>query len=119
MFVNCTNHRIENWSEKQLKEAQKFGDIIDMPFPNVSADWNIEEVRKIAYKLVDDIVSLHPDIVLCQGEFTLTYTVVDELKKHGIKVVAACSERRAKEYVNEDGTIEKNSIYEFVKFREY
>mgnify|MGYP003306754194 CR=1 FL=1 len=42
-----------------------------------------------------------------------------ELKKQGIKVVAACSERRAEENVKDDGIIEKNSIYEFVQFREY
>lgn len=119
MFVNCTNHRVEMWNEKQLEEAGKYGDIIDIPFPYVSANLTIQEVRDIASEVVDKIVKLSPDVVLCQGEFTLTYTIVNELRKNNIKVVSACSERMAEEYTNEEGNIEKKSIFEFVQFREY
>ena len=119
MFVNCTNHRVEFWSKKQLEEAEKYGEIVDIPFPNVSSRLTTEEVRKLAYEVVDKILKLAPEVVLCQGEFTLTYTVVTELKKHNIKVVAACSERTAEEYINEEGNNEKKSIFEFVQFREY
>ena len=119
MFVNCTNHRVENWSERQLEEARKYGDIVEVPFPNVSSNLCAKEVREIAYRLVEDIVELSPKAVMCQGEFTLTYSIVNELKKRDITVVAACSERRAVESMREDGTCEKKSIFEFVQFREY
>ena len=33
MFINLTNHSSTNWSKKQRKAAEVYGQIIDMPFP--------------------------------------------------------------------------------------
>ena len=54
MFVNCTNHRVEMWSQKQLEEASKYGDIVEMPFPNVSSNLSEEEVKKIGIHTTED-----------------------------------------------------------------
>ena len=36
MFINYTNHPSASWGEKQTDEAKKYGEIVDMPFPNIS-----------------------------------------------------------------------------------
>ena len=119
MFINLSNHNSANWSESQLKAAESFGEIMDYSFPPVPANADSEEVLSIAEKVVEEILSLKPDCVMCQGEFTLTYAIVKRLKEAGIKVVAGCSERNVVETKKEDGSIEKAAIYQFVQFREY
>ncbi len=34
MFINLSNHALQNWSLKQKEEAVKYGELIDLPFPN-------------------------------------------------------------------------------------
>jgi hypothetical protein len=110
---------MKNWSEKQKNAAMQYGEIRDVPFPNVSPQADEEEVTEIAEKLVENILVLKPDCVMCQGEFTLTVKTVELLKKQGIKAVASCSERAVVETILEDGATEKKSVFEFVKFRQY
>jgi hypothetical protein len=78
-----------------------------------------DEMDLLAKEVVDDILRLKPKVVMCQGEFTLTYRIVSKLKENNIKVVAACSERVAKETKLPDGTTQKVAIFEFVRFREF
>lgn len=119
MFINCSNHRSSLWCEKQLMEAHKYGEIVDISFPAVDPVCDEEEIRVMAENLVDEIIKLKPDVVMCQGEFTLTFAVVVLLKSKGIAVVAACSQRSVVEKINEDGKSERKSVFEFVKFRRY
>ncbi len=55
---------------------------------------------------------------MCQGEFCLSYHVIERLKKAGVRVVAACSERVVEEVYGKTGT-EKKSVFQFIQFREY
>jgi len=120
MIINLSNHTSSKWSEKQIKTANKlFGDIIDMPFPAVGAEASTDEIQAMADEAALRITEMHPDAVMCQGEFTLTYAVVSRLKQNGIKVVSACSERSAKETLLPDGRSEKKAVFDFVQFREY
>ena len=119
MFVNFSNHCSELWSNRQLTEARKYGEIIDYPFPMVDPNDSEENIKEMANRISEEIGAMKPDIVMCQGEFTLCYNVVKLLKDRGIKVVAASSERKAMEEVLVDETVNKISVFEFVKFREY
>lgn len=65
-----------------------------------------------------EITDKEPDCVLCQGEFCLSYAVIECLKAEKIKVVAACSRRVVEEISMATGT-KKISKFEFVQFREY
>lgn len=114
VFVNFTNHPSERWTEKQKKEALKYGEIIDIAFPEVEAAGDKDYVIQLAEKSAAQIVQLHPAAVLCQGEFCLTYHVILKLKEKGIKVLTACSKRIVKENGNK-----KEVIFEFEQFREY
>ena len=118
MFVNFSNHASCTWGQEQLAAAKVYGEIVDVNFPNVDPHWSDEEVRVVALEYANKIQNLHPTCVMCQGEFCLSYHVISELKRNGIKVVAACSERKVIEKRTEAG-MEKVSCFTFVQFREY
>lgn len=119
MFINFTNHPSNKWGSKQLGEAMKWGEVVDVPFPNIGTEMNEKDIHTTAEKYVALISDMKPDVVLCQGEFTFVYTVVKMLKESGVEVVSACSERRVKERIDGNGISQKESIFEFVKFRRY
>lgn len=118
-FVNFSNHASDHWSKKQILEAEKWGDIMDIPFPNVEPKASKEEVMALAQGCVEEIMTYQPSAVMCQGEFTLAYMVISLLKQRNVTVVAACSQRVTTEtYINDHET-QKCTVFEFVKFREY
>lgn len=118
MFLNFSNHPSSLWGQEQTKAAEQFGELMDLPFPQVAADMTSKEVIRLAEAYTDQILKKHPDCVLCQGEFCLSWHVIDRLKKAGVLVVAACSERMTEEVYIEAGT-EKKSVFRFVQFRAY
>lgn len=117
MIVNYSNHPSSKWSERQICAAEELGkDIVDIPFPNVPPDMGSVELAAYSEEECKKIESYCPDAVMCQGEFCMSYAVITRLKAKGIKVVAACSERRVKENPR---TGKKEVEFEFVRFREY
>ena len=118
-FVNFSNHSSKYWSKNQIEAARAWGEIVDIPFPNVEADCTEEEIRYIAESTIQEIMKYQPQAVLCQGEFTLSYAVIRCLRQMGIMVCAACSKRIAEEICLEDGISKKESQFEFVRFRKY
>lgn len=116
MLVNLSNHPSGFWSEEQLAAARLFGDIVDVPFPNIDPSSSSATVHSIADKAVGDITAMAEDIVVhVMGEMTFTYAVVSRLKALGIRCVASTTERKTT--YSSDGT--KLSEFSFVKFREY
>ncbi len=113
-FINLTNHSSKSWGRKQIEAAKRYGEIVDMPFPNVNPGWSRETVAELSKKMVSRILEDHPRAVLCQGEFCLVYQIVRALQENGVPVVAACSKRMVKE----DGN-QKSVTFEFEQFREY
>jgi NAD(P)H-flavin reductase len=106
------------WDEAQLEAAHKYGEIEDIMFPGINPNASTEEVRGNAEEYADRITAMKPDYVLCQGEHCMVYQVVSILKARGIRVGAACSERRSVEEMKEDG-VHKSAVFKFVQFREY
>ncbi len=117
-FLNYSNHPSGNWGGAQIEAAQRYGKIIDMPFPNIPPDLPEKEMDVLVQQEIGRIKREKPSCVLCQGEFTFTYRLINHLKANKIKAVAACSERRTVETV-EDGKTIKKTEYEFKGFREY
>lgn len=119
MLLNCSNHISKNWSAEQLKVASQWGEIIDYPFPQVPAIADEAYISKLADDIVKNIRSMQPSAVMCQGEFTLSYVVITKLLESGIKVIAACSERKTEEVILANGNVEKRVVFQFIRFREY
>ena len=76
MFVNFTNHPSGSWSAAQRRAAQVYGEILDLPFPDVPPTLSAAEVAALADEWAARILALRPACVLCQGEMTLTTRVV-------------------------------------------
>ena len=119
LFINFSNHPSDNWSNEQKRKAIEMAkQIVDVSFPDVSPEDSEEQVEKMAGQYVEQILRMKPDVVMCQGEFTLCYCVIQHLINQGIKVVAAVSRRETIERKVGDKT-EKKSVFKFVGFREY
>lgn len=120
IFVNFSNHPSNLWSEKQKSAAlSNTNEIADIPFPEVDPEIDPDEIAQLGDRYVDQILALPAAAVMCQGEFTLSYYVVSQLKKRGIVCLAACNRRNVREKILEDGRIRKEAEFEFVRFREY
>ncbi len=120
MFINHTNHPSSRWNHAQLSEALKWGGTItDIPFPDIDPFCTDQELNEKVENNIKAIASLNPKAVLCQGEFVYSYRMIQRLKEKNIPVLAACSQRKVVECVQEDGTTKKESVFEFVGFRLY
>ena len=119
MFLNFSNHASANWSDQQKNAAIALGgEIVDVPFPQVSATADEAEIRALAERCADQLCAQHPDAVMCQGEFGLTYSVVTLLKARGVRTVYSCAERNTAERKTENGTL-KTVEFCFVRCRDY
>ena len=94
-FVNCSNHPSRLWSVMQRETAEKYGEIVDVPFPAVACDLTDSGLEELAEQITRDILALEPTAVMCMGEFVVCFRIVQKLKARGIKVLASCSERTA------------------------
>lgn len=118
LFVNFSNHPSRYWDKKQREASLDYGELLDMPFPQIDPNASDEELLILVQDCVHKIVSLEDSksiTVHIMGEMTFTYMVVARLKELGIKCVASTTERKTS--YSEDGT--KISEFSFVKFREY
>ena len=114
VFINFSNHPSAQWEEKQLEQAREWGEIVDLPFPQVDPAAGEDDVAELADQYLASIMEYQPSAVLCQGEFCLSYAVITGLKEQGVVVLAACSRRNTEEI----GRIRKSEFI-FERFRKY
>lgn len=118
MLVNISNHPSQKWNEKQLSTAQAYGEVVDLPFPQVCPQATPKDIAKIAEETVAEVqnlVSPQNATIHVMGEMNLTYRLVRELTQIGYCCVASTTERITVE--NPDGS--KISVFNFVQFRSY
>ena len=118
MLINFSNHPSALWEEKQLKAAREYGDIVDIPFPDVSPEAGEEDILSLADQYVNKIMSFidgRQATVHVMGEMTFAFSVVTQLRERGITCIASTTERDA-EFIS-DGR--KLSDFQFVRFRKY
>ena len=118
MFINLSNHPSKKWSDKQRERAAEYGEIIDIPFPSVDPYFNERQIEEMAIDNVTKVLSMRPDAVLCQGEYSLTYLLSMLLIEAEIKVLIATTKRTSVESPNENGQIITTRVFEFIQFRE-
>lgn len=116
-FINFSNHPSSGWGEQQMLQAERYGQVIDLPFPQVDPAMTGEQVRELAAECVARIVDEGDPATLTvhvMGEMTVVFHVVTALKARGVRCVASTTERIVTEA---DG--KKVSEFRFVQFREY
>jgi hypothetical protein len=120
VFLNLTNHPSDRWPAAQRARAESLaGDIIDEPFPDVPPDADPAQIAAIGQGILHRVVARAPAAVLVQGEFTLTFYLVQQLQSRGIPCFAATTRRPVETLTRPEGVVEKNSPFDFVQFRRY
>ena len=123
MLINLSNHPQIKWDLKQISFAKgQYGNILDMPFPNINPNFSTQEVTELTKEYYEKIVTIFDECannpfentVHVQGEFTFVYQLVTLLKESGIHCVASTSNRMIREEGNK-----KIIEFSFVQFREY
>ena len=116
MLINCTNHPYEIWNEPQREGAKEYGEVVDIPFPEINPKSNSADIRKLVKEYAERIETKNPDAVLVAGEFTFVFMLVDKLLSDGVTVLSSCSSRITKEVMKDDGSNEKQSVFLFERF---
>lgn len=114
VLVNFSNHPSSKWDKDQMEAAEQYGRVVDIAFPVIDENDDEEKIKKIGDEYLEEIMQYAPAAVMLQGEFTLSYYVIKELRKRNITVLAACTKRET--YMNGDIKI---SIFKFKRFRAY
>ncbi len=119
MLLNLSNHPLATWTEEQLQTAkQQYGEVQDLPFPQVSPDATEQDIGQLAQEYLSKIQTIgSPERVTIHlmGELNFTYAMVDLLKAYGYTCVASTTERIVKELTDN----QKISEFHFVQFRKY
>jgi hypothetical protein len=48
MFINLSNHPSDAWTQEQKDAASQYGEIQDLPFPNIPPEMGEKEVADLA-----------------------------------------------------------------------
>lgn len=121
MFINLSNHPSKLWDENQLQAAAIFGQLVDLPFPNISPQANQQELEIETNRYLAKILTLknanehEPCVVHLMGELTFCFSLLVKLQQVGITCVASTTKRQTS--TTQDGR--KVSQFQFVQFREY
>lgn len=119
MLINLSNHPSEKWEAAQLETASQYGEIINIPFPNIPPEWNTKQVEKEAKEYFNRIKKIESTekeklVIHLAGEPTFCFQLSRLLLTKGFRVVTSTTERIVQESENE-----KKSIFKFKQFREY
>jgi len=118
MLINLSNHPSSLWSKTQIKTAKQYGEIVDLPFPQVDPSGDESYIETLAVECcqkVLDLANYNFVTVHLMGEMTLTMALVKKLQAFGITCVASTTERVT--CILSDGR--KESVFKFVRFRNY
>lgn len=119
MLLNLSNHPSVKWPTEQLAVAKlHFGNVEDMPFPNIdpfATSFEVANLAGIYLKKITDRAGISELTVHLMGEMTFCFKLIARLKKAGIEVVASTTERT----VIEDKDGRKTVQFRFVQFRNY
>lgn len=118
IFINHSNHPSSGWSKEQKDAAERYGKIVDLPFPLVPPELSAEGVAQMANDMSKILVKTYsPDtcVVHVMGEMNYIFALITALKAEGFVCVASTTTRNTEILPN--GT--KNSIFSFCQFRNY
>jgi len=118
MLINLSNHPSTKWSEAQTEAARQFGEVIDLPFPQVDPFGDEAYIAELADTYCSKVLTLaedNPVSVHLMGEMTFTHALALRLKAVGVGCLASTTER----VVVEEAPDRKTAFFRFVRFRNY
>lgn len=121
MLINLSNHPVKTWEKSQIQAASRYGEIVDLTFPNVDPEAEEDEILMLAEKYEQKVRNLLSAentglyAVHIMGELTFCFALIKRLQSIGIPCIASTAQRKVVD--NNDGT--KYTTFIFVRFREY
>lgn len=119
MLLNFTNHPSKIWSEKQKDAAKLFGEVVDMPFPQIEESADENYISKLADEYLQKNLHIAKNTrvtVHLMGEQTFVFSLLKRLRKNDIECVASTTKR----IVKLDSTGQKKEVvFQFERFRYY
>jgi hypothetical protein len=119
MLINLSNHPLDEWDEKQKKEAASlYGEVIDIPFPTVPPQADPLEIDKMTDEYLQKIQTVTKNnevVVHIMGEMTFCYALIQKLQKQNIKCVASTTERNVRFLPTGERAVD----FKFIQFRAY
>ena len=119
MFYNLSNHPHVNWGNAQLEAARKWGDIEDVPFPEVNAQLDEQDILRAAQECVKKIKMSIDDAIFVAGEYGAAFPIIDELLNQGKTVLSTISDSKIVYRTADNGTSERIIHFNFLKFIPY
>jgi len=118
------SHELRDEQKQDIKENWNIEEYVSLP-KNLQTLWSsippqledIEEYLKPIKAFLSDSVN-RDDIVLVQGDFGATYSMIGLVKSLGAKAVYATTKREVIEKEIE-GKVVKTSVFKHIRFRAY
>lgn len=118
VFINLSNHPKDQWSAEQLDAAKQFGECLDMPFPQIDPNDDVNQIDAIAKEYIKKIMEYAVSktvTVHIMGEMCFTYRMIKQLRALGIRCVCSTSYR----IVRDEGNGKRYVEFHFKQFRDY
>ena len=118
LLINLSNHPYHLWKDPQKAKAEVYGKCIDMAFPAVSSTASKSDIDSLSNEFLLNILeytSTYEVTIHLMGEMTFCFSLLQKLNKLHIPAIASTTERICKESNNST----KESVFDFIRFREY
>ncbi|MDR3129376.1 MAG: CRISPR-associated protein [Tannerellaceae bacterium] len=119
MLINLSNHPSHLWSEKQWKAAMVYGEVVDIPFPDVDPEGDELYIHSLSFEYVMKILNIKKEeenvTVHIMGEMTLSYSLIHALSSENISCIASTTLRNVISFSNDV----KETQFVFSRFRKY
>lgn len=118
LLINLSNHPHSLWDEKQLHAAEIYGDVVELPFPDIPPLCNEEDIEQLSGEYIERVTAVGSPVQLTvhlMGEMTFCYSLLRKLQKRGIRCIASCARRNVTE--TPEGV--KQVVFDFERFRKY
>ncbi len=119
MLINLTNHPYSQWCNKQREAARIYGDVVDVPFPEVDEKADEQYISILADRYLQQIFNIakNRDVTIhLMGELTFTFALLKRLQEYSIPCVASTSRRIV---TDESAGRKEEVIFLFERFRNY
>ncbi len=124
-FLILFNHTLTSEQHSQADQEFEYPEIVVLP-PDLKQLWG--QIPTDGDTLEDILLPFYDwmgkngrpgDVVLIQGEFGATFSMVTHALKKGLIPVYATTKRKAQETQLPDGTIKTTHVFQFCRFRRY
>lgn len=118
LLINLSNHPSSLWDSNQLQAASVYGEVVDIPFPEIDPNATEDEITNLTGEFLGKIQQFAQSAsvtVHLMGEFTFCFALALALNKSGIECVASTTRRDVT--LDDSGT--KQVKFHFTRFRKY